>query len=147
MKRFLPVIGLIVLVTSAARAETPVSQPDTRYMKSRQLAALIPTETTSTPGRHYVKAKAVALPGYDAMRKYFPAEAKAAGQQGVVLLECQFDTMGNLINCNTLAEVPQTYGFGAATIILAQKYFTLDMRNFDAEPNSDWVKIKIIWPH
>jgi hypothetical protein len=147
MKRFLPVIGLILLASSAARAEPPVSQPDTRHMNPKQLRALIPVDALSIPGRTYVKNRMLAVPGYEAMRKYYPAAANAAGQSGVAILECQFDQMGNLHNCDTLAEMPQDYGFGAATIELAQKYFTMDMRDLDAQPNDDWIKIIVNWPH
>lgn len=146
MKRFFAVICLALLATSAARAETPTSQPVMRHMTLKELAALIPAEAKSRPGRNYVTARKVSTPGYDAMRKYYPASAKAIGQRGVALLECQFDAMGNLLNCDILAERPETYGFGASTIDLVQKYFTLDMRNFEGKPNADWIKLMVRWP-
>ncbi len=146
MKRVIAVICLGLITAGSSWAAVPVSQPDTRGMNIKQLQALIPAEAQSRPGRTYVKARMIAIPGYDAMRKYYPTVAKAARQQGVVLLECQFDQMGNLLNCDSLAEVPQAFGFGTATIDLVQKYFTLDMRGLDAEPNADWIKIMVRWP-
>lgn len=147
MKRLLALSCLGFMAATPSWAGNPVSQPDTRHMNTRQLRALIPAESQSRPGRTYVKARMVAIPGYEAMRKYYPAAARAAGQSGIALIECQFDNMGNLLNCDSLAEIPQAYGFGAATIDLAQKYFTLDMRNLDAKPNADWIKITVNWPN
>ena len=147
MKRLLAVICLGLMAAGSSWAENPVPQPDTRHMSTKQLQTLILSQSKSTPGKIYVKARMLATPGQEVMRKYYPAAAKAIGQKGVALLECQFDQMGNLVNCESLAEEPQAFGFGAATITLAQKYFTLDMRDLHADSNNKWVKIMLCWPN
>ncbi|MCR6660709.1 MAG: hypothetical protein NVV72_15685 [Asticcacaulis sp.] len=147
MKRLLTLICLGLMTAGHSWADNPESKPDTRHMSTKQLQTLVLSQSKSTPGRTYVKARMLATPASEAKRKYYPAAAKAVGQKGVALAECQFDQMGNLINCESMAEEPRGFEFGEATVTLAQKYFTLDMRDLHADSNNKWVKIMLCWPN
>ena len=55
----------------------------------------------------------------DLLAPFYPAEAKAAGQEGSATLLCGFAEHSRLVNCTVDVEEPSGYGFGAAALKLA----------------------------
>jgi hypothetical protein len=51
---------------------------------------------------------------------YWPERAVVAKMSGAAVLQCAIAASGGLTTCTVLAEAPQTFGFGAASLKMAQ---------------------------
>ena len=76
--------------------------------------ALTPSVTATTPARTTDPAQ------------YYPARAAHMGIEGDAKIHCIINTQGRLIGCVVLSESPQNYGFGAASLAVAEHLFQAD---------------------
>lgn len=78
-------------------------------------------------------------PSGEDMARYYPAAATKAGvTDAKVLVECAITADGHLEKCRTRMEKPADYGFGEATIKLAQ-HFQMQALDHDGAPTAGGV--------
>src|SRR4051812_42438201 len=56
------------------------------------------------------------------LEKYFPAEARSAGESGAAAVECTVSPKGALEACRVLGEAPGGKGFGEAAKKVASRF-------------------------
>ena len=56
------------------------------------------------------------------LERYFPADARARGENGAAAVECTVSAKGALEACRVLKEAPEGMGFGAAAVKVASRF-------------------------
>jgi protein TonB len=72
-------------------------------------------------------------PGPNEFARFYPDRAQRLGQEGSATITCAVTAAGALTGCRLVRETPEDYGFGAATLKLAQ-YFKMSPRTVDGQP-------------
>ena len=72
-------------------------------------------------------------PGANEFARFYPDRAQRMGQEGSATITCAVTATGSLTGCRLVRETPDDYGFGAATLKLAQ-YFKMSPRTVDGQP-------------
>ncbi|MBS0298079.1 MAG: energy transducer TonB [Proteobacteria bacterium] len=80
-------------------------------------------------------------PDGDAINRYYPGPAAAAGVEGKVILSCSVTAKGTLAACAIVSETPTGQGFGRAGLHLVP-YFRMSPRTVDGQP-IDGAKVTI----
>lgn len=69
-------------------------------------------------------------PGATEFARFYPDRAQRLEKEGSATITCQVTAAGSLTACRLLRETPEDFGFGAATLKLAQ-YFKMSPRTVD----------------
>jgi TonB family protein len=72
-------------------------------------------------------------PNGDAFVRYFPSKALNAGISGRAVMTCRVEVDGSLSHCFITSETPLGFGFGEATLKLAQ-HFKMKAQTIDGRP-------------
>lgn len=81
------------------------------------------------------------LPSADEMSRTYPEEAFNKGVRvGTATLNCKLTATGHLTSCSVAGEAPQGLGFGAAALVVADKFVAKDL----SSPGTE-VSIPITW--
>ena len=75
----------------------------------------------------------VKRPGPTEFARFYPDRAQRMEQEGTATITCAVTAAGSLTGCRVVRETPDAYGFGAATLKLAQ-YFKMSPRTVDGRP-------------
>ncbi len=55
--------------------------------------------------------------------QYYPSRAARSGVEGEAKIHCIVNPDGRLIGCVVLSETPESYGFGTASVAVAERLF------------------------
>lgn len=137
-------------------------------MRARAVAANLRLEPTTADGqptsRHYVRIdmdydgaaglpidpvfynpEVLAVPTREEMSAMYPARALQAAVTGQAEVECVAPAeIGPLENCTVMSETPGGWGFGAQSVIAAEKVITSPFR-VDGRPFRQVVKQRFQW--
>jgi len=69
-------------------------------------------------------------PGATEFARFYPDRAQRMGKEGSATITCAVTAAGSLTGCRLVRETPEDYGFGDATLKLAQ-YFKMSPRTVD----------------
>lgn len=69
--------------------------------------------------------------------RFYPSAASWMGLEGSATLECTVFADGTLHDCQVLAETPEGYGFGDATVRAAYEEFRFKPQKINGRPTSD----------
>jgi periplasmic protein TonB len=72
-------------------------------------------------------------PGASEFARFYPDRAQRMEQEGTATITCAVTAAGSLTGCRVVRETPGEFGFGAATLKLAQ-YFKMSPRTVDGRP-------------
>ena len=72
-------------------------------------------------------------PGANEFARFYPDRAQRMEQEGSATITCAVTAAGSLTGCRLVRETPDGFGFGAATLKLAQ-YFKMSPRTVDGQP-------------
>jgi len=72
----------------------------------------------------------VKRPGPSEFARFYPDRAQRMEQEGTATITCAVTAAGSLTGCRVVRETPGEFGFGAATLKLAQ-YFKMSPRTVD----------------
>jgi protein TonB len=72
-------------------------------------------------------------PGASEFARFYPDRAQRMEQEGSATITCGVTAAGSLTDCRLVRETPDGFGFGAATLKLAQ-YFKMSPRTVDGQP-------------
>ncbi len=87
----------------------------------------------------------VRTPTVEELISAFPVAAIEKGASGEAVIECRVATGGALDGCYVITERGGDYGFGAATVQLAQ-YFRMAPRSQSGEPTEGaMVRLPMVW--
>lgn len=76
------------------------------------------------------------LPDADAMARYYPERAHKEGLAGRAVIDCRLTAEGRAVDCKTVSETPEGYGFGEAAVKLSVTFaFVPSLR--DGKPVDD----------
>ena len=92
------------------------------------------------------------MPGFIAKYPYehwrhYPLKAWKKSIQGEAVALCQFeyDHEGRLKNCQTIYEIPDNYGFGDATLNVANQYYRVDLKKVSPTDANSYVLFRLKW--
>lgn len=84
-------------------------------------------------------------PSADEMARFYPERAQRTGVQGQALIECVVTIGGRAEACRVLSKSPGGYGFGDATVKLAER-FRLTPKTVDGKPVAGGViRVPLRW--
>lgn len=87
----------------------------------------------------------VRTPTIEELVANFPADAVQNGASGEALIECSVESHGRLTGCFVLVERGGDYGFGKATVQLAQ-HFQMAPRSLSGQPTDGGViRLPMVW--
>lgn len=125
---------MFLTLLAVALAATPDAAPAEPVL----LAAATPSSVIADPDW-------VRTPTVEELISAFPVAAIEKGASGEALIECQVRPGGALDGCFVLTERGGDYGFGAATVQLAQ-YFRMAPRSQSGEPTEGaMVRLPMVW--
>jgi protein TonB len=73
-------------------------------------------------------------PDGNAYGRYYPTRAAEREKEGVVRVRCSVNASGRLVSCQILSEDPTGWGFGDATVRLAQREFRVRPQTVNGQP-------------
>ncbi|MDO9472373.1 MAG: TonB family protein [Caulobacter sp.] len=115
-----------------------VANPEAAPAEPVLLAAAAPSPVIADPAW-------VRTPTVEELISAFPVAAVEKGASGEALIECQVRAGGALDGCYVITERGGDYGFGAATVQLAQ-YFRMAPRSQSGEPTEGaMVRLPMVW--
>jgi protein TonB len=79
------------------------------------------------------------IPDGRAFARYYPSRALERERGGTVRLRCGVNASGRLVNCVIVSEDPTGWGFGDASIRLAEREFQVNPRTVNGEPSDGGV--------
>lgn len=98
------------------------------------LASLTPVPDPPAPRDPDIRNPTwVKRPGPTEFARFYPDRAQRMEQEGVATITCAVTAAGSLTGCRVVRETPSEFGFGAATLKLAQ-YFKMSPRTVDGRP-------------
>lgn len=123
---FLPLIAVAATLATPAPVETTT------------LASL--TEPAIIEDPNWIRT-----PTMDELVAVFPVAAIQNNASGEALIECRIEAQGQLDNCYVLTERGGDYGFGAATVQLAQ-HFRMAPQSLSGQPTPGaLVRLPMVW--
>lgn len=100
---------------------------------------------SATPQAVIVDPDWVRTPTVEELISAFPVAAIEKGASGEAVVECHVASGGALDGCYVITERGGDYGFGAATVQLAQ-YFRMAPRSQSGEPTEGaMVRLPMVW--
>ena len=115
-----------------------VASPQAAPAEPVLLAAATPPSVVADP-------EWVRTPTVEELISAFPVAAIEKGASGEALIECHIATGGALDGCYVLTERGGDYGFGAATVQLAQ-YFRMAPVSQSGQPTEGaMVRLPMVW--
>lgn len=78
------------------------------------------------------------------LESYYPPKAKEAGVSGYVVLDCRVREDGTVTACRAAIERPKGFGFGAATVRLAEENFRMRLAEKGSARGAR-VRIPVTW--
>lgn len=120
----------------AAIVAAAVSTPSPRF----EPTALTPAAPAIIEDPDWVRT-----PTVEELVANFPADAVQNGASGEALIECSVESHGHLTGCFVLVERGGDYGFGKATVQLAQ-HFQMAPRSLSGQPTDGGViRLPMVW--
>lgn len=124
---------ILSLIAAAAVATPEIAAAETVTLASAPQPAMI------------ADPEWVRTPSIEELISTFPVAAIQNGASGEAVIECQVSAEGALDGCYVITERGGDYGFGAATVQLAQ-YFRMAARSQSGEPTEGaMVRLPMIW--
>jgi protein TonB len=73
-------------------------------------------------------------PDGNAFSRYYPSRAQERDKNGLVRVRCAVNASGRLVSCTILSEEPSGWGFGDATVRMAQREFRVRPQTVNGQP-------------
>lgn len=126
---------------AAAQPSYSPSRPD---LPSYSIPGREPTTTSRTPTSVISEARVLRRPDDRLMARYFPRRALSRNQDGQVILDCDVATSGSLF-CRVASERPTGWGFGDASLELAQHYEVAPATQDGRAVDGGHLRISVTW--
>lgn len=115
-------------------APLQIDIPDEPVRTVGPLASLTPTPEPTPPRAPDIgNPNWLKRPGPSEFARFYPDRAARMNQEGSATITCAVTASGSLTGCRLVRETPADFGFGSATLKLAQ-YFRMSPRTVDGQP-------------